>query len=74
MHPITLLMLATFILVAAFLVWNLLSVKRHRFNRDRTGIGGSNDPLSGKSEGIRPPGELTASLNEASGRSSADHG
>jgi hypothetical protein len=74
MHPVTILVAATFVLLLAFLVWNLLSVKRHRFNRDRTGIGGSNDPLSGKTEGIRPPGEISASLNEASGRPPNDRG
>ncbi len=65
MHPLFALAFATFLVVAAFLVWNLLSAKRHRFNRDVSGPGGSNDPLSGKSDGIRSADELRASLDGA---------
>ncbi len=63
MHPLFILAFATFAVVAAFLVWNLLSAKRHSFNHDVAGPGGSNDPLSGKSEGMRNPDELRAALD-----------
>ena len=63
MHPLFVLAFATFVIVAAFLVWNLVSVKRHRFHRDVAGPGGSSDPLSGKSEGIRKPDDLRAALD-----------
>ncbi len=65
MHQIGILAAATFALLLAFLGWNLLSVRRHRFNRDRTGPGGSNDPFSGKTEGLRNPDEIRASLEAA---------
>jgi hypothetical protein len=68
MHPLFVLAFATFVLIIGFLVWNILSVKRHKFNRDVTGPGGSSDPLSGKSEGMRHPDELRASLDEAANR------
>ena len=63
MHPLFLLAFATFVVVVGFLGWNLLSAKRHRFNRDVAGPGGSSDPLSGKSEGMRDPDELRAALD-----------
>jgi hypothetical protein len=63
MHPLFVLAFATFALVAAFLAWNLLSAKRHRFGRDVSGPGGSSDPLSGKTEGMREPGEMRAALD-----------
>jgi hypothetical protein len=63
MHPLFILAFATFVVVAAFLVWNLISAKRHRFNRDVSGPGGSNDPLSGKTEGMRHPDEMRAALD-----------
>ena len=65
MHPLYLLAFATFVLIVGFLVWNYLSVKRHKFNRDVPGPGGRSDPLSGNSEGIRNADELRASLDEA---------
>jgi hypothetical protein len=68
MHPLFLLAIATFLLVVGFLVWNILSVRRHRFQRDVTGPGGSSDPLSGKTEGMRHPDEMRADLDEASAR------
>jgi hypothetical protein len=47
MHPLTLLAFGTFILVLAFLVWNLLSVRRHqKTGGNTTGIGGPNDPMA----------------------------
>ncbi len=63
MHPLFILAFATFVAVGAFLVWNLLSAKRHRFNQDVSGPGGSNDPLSGKTEGMRDPDEMRAALD-----------
>ncbi len=65
MHPLFLLVFATFVLVIGFLVWNKLSVDRHSFSHDTAGLGGSGDPLSGKTEGIRKPDELRASLDAA---------
>jgi hypothetical protein len=63
MHPLFLLAFATFVVIIAFLVWNLLSAKRHRFSRDVSGPGGSNDPLSGKNANVRDPDELRAALD-----------
>jgi hypothetical protein len=40
-------------------------VDRHSFSQDKAGPGGSGDPLSGKTEGIRKPDELRASLDAA---------
>jgi hypothetical protein len=71
MHPLYLLAFATFVLILGFLGWNILSVQRHKVNRDVTGPGGSSDPLSGKSEGMRHPDELRASLDDATHRTSA---
>ena len=65
MHPVTVLVGATFLLLVGFLVWNLLSVRRHRFGKPVSGIGGENDPLSGKTAGIRSPDEIRASLEDA---------
>ena len=46
-HPVYLLAFLTFLLVIAFLVWNLISVRRNQKTGDKTsGIGGPNDPLS----------------------------
>jgi hypothetical protein len=67
MHPLFLLAIATFILIIGFLAWNLVSNRRHKFNRDVSGIGGEHDPLSGKSEGIRNADDMRASLDEAAG-------
>ncbi len=63
MHPIWLLALATFVLVAGFLVWTRVSTSRHRFGRNPEGIGGINDPLSGATNNVRDPDELRASLD-----------
>ena len=60
MHPIFILAFVTFLLIAAFLVWNVISTKRHKFNADVAGPGGSSDPLSGKTEGMRHPDEMRA--------------
>ena len=65
MHPLFLLVAATFALVLGFLVWNKMSVKRHRFQTDTAGVGGSADPLSGKGADVRSPDALRASLNAA---------
>jgi hypothetical protein len=47
MHPLSGLVLVTFVLVVAFLVWNLLSVRKNqKTGGDTTGIGGPNDPLA----------------------------
>ena len=67
MHPLFLLVAATLVLVIAFLGWNYLSVQRHRFGRDRTGIGGSSDPLAGKTKGLRSPDEMRAAMDTAIG-------
>ena len=46
-HPLYLLVFVTFLLVVAFLVWNLLSVKRNQKTGGKTsGIGGPNDPMA----------------------------
>jgi hypothetical protein len=65
MHPLFLLAIATFVVVVGFLVWNQLSVKRHRFGDKKSGIGGVNDPLAGATDDLRDPGEMTRSLDEA---------
>ena len=58
--------LGTFGLLIAFLLWNWLSTKRnHESGGNATGIGGRSDPLSGNSEGMRPPDEMRAALNTA---------
>jgi hypothetical protein len=47
MHPLSLLAFLTFLLVVGFLVWNLLSVKKHqKTGGDTTGLGGPNDPMA----------------------------
>ncbi len=47
MHPVYALAFITFVLVLAFLVWNLLSVKKHqRTGGNTTGIGGPKDPMA----------------------------
>lgn len=50
MHPVYILAFVTFILVIAFLVWNLLSVRQHQKTGGRghetTGVGGPNDPMA----------------------------
>ncbi|MGD0102522.1 MAG: hypothetical protein ABSC06_00615 [Rhodopila sp.] len=47
MHPVYVLAFITFLLVLAFLVWNLLSLKEHQRTGGKiTGIGGPNDPMS----------------------------
>jgi hypothetical protein len=63
MHPLFLLAFATFLLLVGFLVWNILSTRRHSFRKDVSGPGGSSDPLSGKTEGMRDPDQLRADLN-----------
>jgi hypothetical protein len=46
-HPLSLLVFFTFLLVLAFLVWNWLSVRRNQKTGGKaSGIGGPNDPLS----------------------------
>ena len=66
MHPLFLLAIGTFVLVAGFLVWTRVSTGRHRFgNRNPEGVGGVNDPLAGATEGVRDPDTLRASLNAA---------
>jgi hypothetical protein len=46
-HPLYLLVFVTFLLVLAFLVWNLVSVRRHQKTGGKTsGIGGPNDPMA----------------------------
>jgi hypothetical protein len=63
MHPVFILAFVTFLLLAAFLVWNVVSTRRHSFRKDVSGPGGSSDPLSGKTEGMRDPDEMRADLN-----------
>lgn len=65
MHPLFLLAGLTFILIIAFLVWNLISTKRHRFGKNPTGIGGAHDPLAGATNDLRGPDEMRASLDRA---------
>jgi hypothetical protein len=67
MQPLLLLAIATFVLVGAFLVWNIVSTRRHRFSRSVSGVGGENDPLSGKTAGLRGPDEIRAALDTAAG-------
>jgi hypothetical protein len=46
-HPIILLSFATFVLVAGFALWSLLSARRRqKHGPAATGIGGPNDPLA----------------------------
>jgi hypothetical protein len=46
-HPLSFLALLTFVLVLAFLIWNLLSVRKNqKTGGDTSGIGGPNDPLA----------------------------
>jgi hypothetical protein len=71
MHPLYLLAFATFVLVIGFVLWNIVSVRRHRFGADVAGPGGPNDPISGKTENIRSPDEIRASLDQAAVRSSS---
>ncbi len=71
MHPLFLLVVATFALVLGFLVWNKMSVKKHSFQGDKPGIGGSADPLSGKGADVRHPDEMRASLDAAVGADAA---
>jgi hypothetical protein len=63
MHPLWLLALLTFVLVAAFLIWTRVSTERHRFGANPSGIGGENDPLSGATDAVRDPDTLRASLD-----------
>ena len=65
MHPLFLLAIATFVLIIGFLAYNLISNRRHKFNRPVSGIGGENDPLSGQTDRVRKPDELRASLDDA---------
>jgi hypothetical protein len=66
MDWILLLALATFALVAAFLVWNRISTKRHQATGGNTaGLGGANDPLSGAAPGMRHPDAMRADLDKA---------
>lgn len=45
-HPLFLLAIATFVLVIAFALWNLIATRRQaKYGRRTTGIGGPNDPL-----------------------------
>ena len=58
--------LGTFGLLIAFLLWNWISTKRHHESGGKAaGIGGPSDPLSGNAEGIRPPDEMRAALDDA---------
>ena len=58
--------IVTFALVIAFLLWNRSSLKRHHnADNDTRGIGGLNDPMSGTTEGMRPPDEMRADLDAA---------
>ncbi len=46
-HPLFLLALATFVIIAALAVWNLTATLRQlRHGNDVSGIGGRGDPLS----------------------------
>jgi hypothetical protein len=72
MHPLFLLAFATFVIVVGFLAWNQISVKRHRFGEKKTGIGGVNDPLSGATDDLRAPGDMTGSMDEAASRKLQD--
>jgi hypothetical protein len=72
MHPVYILAFATFACVVAFVYWNRLSAKRHKETGGNTsGIGGPNDPLSGKNDALRSPAEMTASMEAAAARQSA---
>ncbi len=46
-HPVYILAIVTFLLVIAFLAWNLISVRRNQKTGGKTsGLGGPNDPLA----------------------------
>ena len=60
--------LGTFALVAAFLIWNKISVKRHQQTGGKTsGLGGPNDPLSGATPNMRDPDEMRSALDTSTG-------
>ena len=66
MDWILLLALATFALVAAFLIWNRISTKRRQETGGNTaGLGGPNDPMAGAAEGMRHPDKMRADLDDA---------
>jgi hypothetical protein len=47
MHPVYILAFVTFLLVIAFLAWNLISVRKHQKTGGKTsGFGGPNDPMA----------------------------
>jgi hypothetical protein len=72
MHPLFFLAFATFILVIGFLWWNKRAVKHHPHGDPLTGAGGPNDPIAGSTPGLRDPGEMTRSMDEAAKRPLAD--
>ncbi|WP_428490860.1 hypothetical protein [Rhodopila sp.] len=66
MDWILILAIATFALLLAFLLWNRSSLKRHQTTgSDTSGIGGLSDPMSGTTEGMRPPDEMRADMDAA---------
>jgi hypothetical protein len=70
MHPLFLLAFATFAVVAGFGVWNYRSTRNlQNPDANKSGIGGPNDPMAGKTEGIRDAETMRQSMNAASARS-----
>ncbi len=68
MDLILILALGTFALLAMFLVWNKVSVKRYQESGGKAlGVGGPNDPLSGSTKNMRNPDQMRAALDTSTG-------
>lgn len=69
MHPLFLLAFATFLLVVGFGYWNYRSTRNiNKAGENTSGIGGSNDPLAGNTEGVRDAETMRQSMNAAAAR------
>lgn len=73
MDWVLILMLTTFTLLIAFLIWNAISTKRHRAGAT-SGVGGLSDPLSGTTKGMRHPDAMRSDMEQASSASASDRG
>ena len=68
MDWILILALGTFALLALFLVWNKVSVKRNQNTGGKaSGVGGPNDPLSGSTKNMRNPDQMRVALDTSTG-------
>lgn len=60
--------LGTFALLALFLIWNRISVKRYQQTGGRaSGLGGPNDPLSGSTPNMRNSDDMRVALDNPTG-------